>query len=177
MRLLPKLFRVERPPAEALAALEQDERLTGWGSTTSGEVVLATTRGVWLPASGSEPRRRLSWHTIHKATWDQNVLKIVPGVEVEPGIVVDAPPVIVHLQEPRNLPAEVRTRVTRSVAHSSHHPLPGGGVRVVARRVAGKDGLTWVLRFDDGVDRTDPEVRQAATELLDQARALTDVPT
>jgi hypothetical protein len=177
MRLLPRLFRVERPPAEALAALETGERLTSWGSTTGGDVVLATTRGLWLPASGGHERRRLPWHTIHKATWDQSSLRIVPGVEIEPGVVADGPAMGVHLLEPRDLPAEVRTRVTRSVAHSSHHPLPGGGgVRVVARRVAGVDGLSWALRYDDGVDRHDPEVQQAAAELLDRARAVAEVP-
>jgi hypothetical protein len=172
MGLLKSIFRFERPPAEALAALGPDERLTGWGTTEDGDAVLATTHGLWLP--GDAERRHLPWHTIHKATWEQGALRIIPGVDIEPGVVADGEPVLVRLLEPRDLPAEVRTRVTRSVAYSSHHPLPGGGVRVVARRIAGVDGLTWVLRFDEGVDRADPLVRVAADDLLAQARALAE---
>jgi hypothetical protein len=148
MGLLARLLRFERPPAEALAALGPEERLTGWGTTDDGDVVLATTHGLWLP--GPEQRRHLPWHTIHKATWEQGALRIVPGVEIEKGIVADDEPVLVPLLEPRDLPAEVRTRVTRSVAYSSHHPLPNGGVRVLARRVAGVNGLSWALRYDPG---------------------------
>ena len=174
MSMLTRLFRFERPPADALAALGPEERLTGWGSTVDGDAVIATTHGLWLPL-GSE-RRYLPWHTIHKATWDQGALHILPGVELEPGVVADGVPVTVRMLEPRDLPAEVRTRVTRSVAYSTHHTMAdGGGVRVVARRAAGVDGLTWMLRFDDDVDITDPAVRAAANDVLDQARALAEV--
>jgi hypothetical protein len=62
------------------------------------------------------------------------------------------------------------------VAYSTHHTLDGGGVRILARRVPGRDGLTWLLRFDDGTDRADPQIRQRAAELLDAARELADVP-
>jgi hypothetical protein len=175
MGLLTKLLRIERPPAGALAVLEGDERLTAWGLTPDGEAVLATTHGLWLP--GGE---RLDWHLIHKAIWDRGVLQLVPSVEVlaadeTGGVVADGPLRSVALEQPRDIPDEVRTRVTRSVAYSTYHQLPGGGVRVVARRVPGQDGLTWVLRFDPGVDLTDPEVRAAADGYLAQARALADV--
>jgi hypothetical protein len=175
MGLLTRVFKQGRPPAEALAGLDRDERVTAWATTPSGDVAVATPRGLWL-AEGAAGRRRLAWNDIHKATWGDDVLTIVPGVEVEPGVVVDAPHLRLQLAEPRDLPAEVRSRVTRSVAYSTHHTLPGGGVRIVARRVPGVDGLTWVLRFDEGTDRADPEVRQRAAELLDDARAVGDVP-
>jgi hypothetical protein len=174
MSLLTRLFRVERPPSAAHEVLEPDERLTGWGTTPDGDAVMATTRGLLLPAP--EGHTRLPWHMIHKATWDRGMLHIVPGTEIADGVVADAAPVAVQVAEPRDLPAEVRTRVTRSVAYSSYHRLPGGGVRVVARRVPGQDGLTWVLRFDEGVDREDPAVQEAAAEFLNEARALADVP-
>lgn len=174
MGLLARVLGKDKPPAEALAGLLPDERVTAWGVAAAGEAVVATPRGLWL-GSGEE-RRRLSWDTIHKATWAEDVLIILPGVEVEPGVVEDAKPVRVTLAEPRDLPAEVRARVTRSVAYSTHHTLPHGGVRIVARRVPGVDGLTWVLRFDDGTDRADPDIRQRAAEQLDLARELADVP-
>jgi hypothetical protein len=175
MGLLTKIFKHERPPAEALAGLDPHERVTGWGTMVGGDVLVATPQGLWL--SRPDGRARLAWHEIHKATWAEGTLVIVPGTEVEPGVVADISPILVELEDPRDLPAEVRTRVTRSVAYSSHHQLgEAGGVQVVARRIAGEDGLTWVLRFDEGTDRADPAVREQASELLDQARALTDVP-
>jgi hypothetical protein len=59
--------------------------------------------------------------------------------------------------------------VTRSVAFTAHHPVPGGGVRVVARRVAGADGLVWHVRYDDGTDLADPAVAAATAELVAEA--------
>lgn len=174
MSLLARVFRRDRPPAEAVAMLEPGERVTAWAIQADGTAIVATQRGLWHGEGGL--LRRLPWHDIHKASWDDGVLSIIPGREVEPGVVVDGPAIRIRLEDVRDLPPEVRTRVTRSVAYSSHHALPRGGVRVVARRVSGVDGLTWVLRFDDGTDRTDPEVREAAAEALDAARALGDVP-
>jgi hypothetical protein len=76
------------------------------------------------------------------------------------------------LPEPRNIPSVVRARVMQSIAYSTHFPLPGGGgVRVVARRVSGLDGLAWSLRYDQRTDRDDPAVRAAATEALGRAQA------
>jgi hypothetical protein len=174
MSLLARIFSNERPPAEALAGLDTEERVTAWARVGDDEIAVATPRGLWLGAGAA--RRRLTWDGIHKATWREGVLVLLPGVEIEPGVVADGPPITVQLPEPRDLPAEVRSRVTRSVAYSTHHTLPGGGVRIIARRVPGVDGLTWVLRFDDGTDRADPEVRHSAAELLEAARALADVP-
>jgi hypothetical protein len=172
--LLTRVFGKDKPPGEALAGLLPDERVTAWGVASAGDVVVATPRGLWL--GSGEDRSRLSWDAIHKATWSGDVLTVLPGVEVEPGVVEDGTPVRIPLADPRDLPAEVRTRVTRSVAYSTHHTLDGGGVRILARRVPGRDGLTWLLRFDDGTDRADPQIRQRAAELLDAARELADVP-
>jgi hypothetical protein len=174
--LLARIFRFDRPPVEALAVLDRDERVTAWATAVHGEVIVATQHGLWLGSADHGGRRRVAWHDIHKATWGGGALTLVPGREVEAGVVADEPPIRIALDEPRDLPFEVRARVTRSVAYSSHHALPGGGVWIVARRVSGVDGLTWVLRFDDGTDRTDPEVRQRAAEMLDQTRVATDTP-
>jgi hypothetical protein len=67
------------------------------------------------------------------------------------------------------VPNQVRVRVNKSIAYSQHHTEPG--VRVVARRVPGVDGLRWTVRYDDGVDPTDPEVRAATAELVEYGRA------
>ncbi len=170
MRLLDRLFKTHRPVAAELPTLAADERVTAWGATPDGDAVVATQLGLWVRTG--ESSRRLGWHDIHKAAWAEGVLTVTPGVEVEPGVVADAPALRLRLAEPGDLPAEVRSRVSRSVAFSSHHRLPaGGGVRVVARRVPGEDGLTWVLRFDEQVDRADPAVRERAAAALDTDRS------
>ncbi|MDQ1677769.1 MAG: hypothetical protein QOC93_2913 [Actinomycetota bacterium] len=158
-------FRRSRPPAEAVAPLGPGERVTAWGRTADGGVLVATPLGLWVPESG-----RLGWHELHKARWDSGVLTLVLGVEAEPGVREDAPPRRFVLAEPGNLPAEIRTRVTRSVAFTAHHPLPTGGVRIVARRVPGRDGLDWVVRYDPGTARG-PEEEKVVAELMAGARA------
>src|SRR5262245_48693052 len=128
-------------------ALARTERIVAWASSTSdfdaesgGQpgVVVATNLGLWLPGR----KDRLGWHQIHKAAWVSPVLTVVPAVEVAAGdgylVMADEPPVAVTLDDPGDVPVEVRTRVNRSAAHTSHHELPGGGgVRVVARRAPG----------------------------------------
>jgi hypothetical protein len=163
-------FRRGRPPAAALATLEPGERVTAWGRTADDEVIIATPLGLWVPETG-----RLGWHEIHKARWDSGVLTLVPGVEAEAGVREDAPPRRYLLAEPRNLPAEIRTRVTRSVAFTAHHQLGSGGVRIVARRVPGRDGLDWVVRYDPGTVRG-PEDDQVVAELMAAAQAAASPP-
>ena len=84
----------------------------------------------------------------------------------------DDVPVVLTLSDPRDVPARVRERVTRSVAYTRHHPLPDGGVRVVGRRVAGADGLTWHVRYDESTDRDDPEIRAATDSFVAAASAV-----
>ncbi|HEV2086814.1 MAG TPA: hypothetical protein VGR21_00750, partial [Cryptosporangiaceae bacterium] len=121
MRLLDRLFRGHRSQDVVLPTLEPDERVTAWGVTPDGGTVVATQLGLWVRTG--ETWHRLGWHGIHRATWADGTLTVTPGVEVEPGVVEDAPALESALAEPRDLPAEVRSRVSRSVAYSSHHPL------------------------------------------------------
>jgi len=147
------LFR-RRPklPASARPALEPGERVLAWAATAAGAdapVLVATNLGLWLPDG-----RRLGWHEIHKVAWSGRELRITPATVAaeRPGYLVltDAPVLTYLLLDPGELPDQVRTRVVRSVAYTSHHPLPTGGVRVVGRRVAGRDGLSWAVRYDSG---------------------------
>jgi hypothetical protein len=84
-------------------------------------------------------------------------------------VMTDGEPVSVALAQPGDVPAEVRTRVTRSVAFTAHHPLSLGGVRVVARRVPGVNGLAWHVRYDEGTPADDPDVTAITTEMVRQA--------
>jgi hypothetical protein len=163
----------ERPPAEAVARLDRDERVVSWAPAPGGAVV-ATPVGLWLPGHPD----RLPWHLIDKATWRGGVLTLTPAVDAGDGVLVEQPPRAVRLDTPRDIPQTVRVRVENAIAFTRHQPLPGPesqgvrrGVRVVGRRVPGRDGVSWQLVFDAGVDRDDPAVRAAAAAYVDQARA------
>lgn len=146
-----KLFRrsPKLPPAMR-PSLEADERVLAWAHVgeAQDQALVATNRGLWLPDG-----RRLGWHEIHKAAWSGRELRITPAEVAHERngytVLVDAPVVGFLVLEPGELPDQVRTRVTRSVAYTTHHPLPPhGGVRVVGRRISGVDGLSWSVRYD-----------------------------
>jgi hypothetical protein len=169
LRRRPKL------PAALRPALDSDERVLAWAPAGDEQAVVATNRGVWLPDRG-----RLGWHQIHKAAWSGRELRITPAevAEERPGytVLVDAPVLTYLLLEPGEVPDQVRTRVTRSVAYTAHHPLPVGGVRVVGRRVSGTDGLTWSVRYDSGTPVDAEPVVKVTDELVGAARVATAPP-
>jgi hypothetical protein len=170
--------RRRKPPAKLRPALERGERVLAFARVTddAATAVVVTNLGLWLPG-----RPRLGWHQIHKATWAGSRLTVVPSLPAGDGVTEDGiaytvmdddAAVVVNLAEPGDVPNTVRQRVTKSVAYTAHHPFPvGGGVRVVARRVAGADGPAWHVRYDDGTDRTDPDVVAVTAELVADAAA------
>jgi hypothetical protein len=166
LRRRPKL------PAELRPALLPDERVLAWAAVEPSGAVVATNQGLWLPDG-----KRLGWHEIHKAVWSGRELRITPAevAEVRPdyAVLVDGPVAAVLLLEPGEVPDQVRARVTRSVAYTSHHALPTGGVRVVGRRVAGQDGLSWAVRYDAQTPVTVPAVIELTGELVGAAQAAT----
>lgn len=167
MTLLDKLRR-ERPPDEVTSALHADDRLLTWSASDEGFIV-ATRRGMHL-----NDGRFLPWHRVDKAVWRDGVLSLTEAVEVAPGVMEALPPVSVPLAQPRNLPTVIQTRVTQSVAHTVRHTLPGGGaVRIVGRRIVGKDGLDWSLRYEGAADRKDAATQATAEQLLSETRAAT----
>ncbi len=172
------MFLRRRLKAKLRPKLDRAERLLAWAPVAgqagdAAGVVVVTTFGLWLPG-----RARLGWHLIHKATWAGSRLTVVPAVPTSEPVVVervtytvmaDDAPVTVQLAEPGDVPDAVRQRVTRSVAYTAHHPLPIGGVRVVARRVPGADGLAWHVRYDDGTPVDDAAVTARTAELVTEA--------
>ncbi len=165
------IFRRPRLPVEDRPPLARDERVLAFADSDAG-LLVATNLGFWLPPG------RLGWHEIHKATWDGEVLVVTAAREARErpvyAVVEDLPPVPFVLPSPGELPKVVRARVTHSVGPSTHHPLPGsGGVRVAGRRVPGRDGLRWTVRYDAGVDPDDPVVAEVTGQLVEQARQQT----
>ena len=174
LRRRPKLPAALRPPLDA------DERVLAWAATGPDRAVVATNRGVWLPDRG-----RLCWHQIHKAAWSGRELVITPAEVAEERagytVLVDAPVLTYLLLEPGEVPEQVRTRVTRSVAYTAHHQLQVddvavGGVRVVGRRVSGADGLSWSVRYDAGTPVDAGPVVAVTDELVGAARDATAPP-
>jgi hypothetical protein len=162
----PKLPADRRPPLAA------DERVLAWARVADGpDVLVVTTLGLWLPGTDD----RLGWHDVHKAVWSGRELTVTPaGLVAERDgytVLADRAPSTYLLLDPGDVPDQVRSRVTRSVAYTSHHPLDGGGVRVVGRRVPGVDGLSWTVRYDPGTGADDPAVVGATAALVAAARA------
>jgi hypothetical protein len=159
-------------PADKRPDLARDERVLAWSAIDDSQVAVATNLGLWLPGAG-----RLGWHEIHKATWSGRELAVTPADVAEPrdgyAVVADGPVRSYPLVDPGELPHQVRARVTRSVAYTAHHALAAGGagVRVVARRVPGQDGLTWSVRYDPGVPSDAEAVVARTDELVGRARA------
>ncbi|QOC90819.1 hypothetical protein [Micromonospora craniellae] len=165
-----KLPPTDRPP------LERDERVLAWSAAGNGEgdgVVVATNRGLWLPGRG----HRIGWHDIVKAVWSGRELTVTPGEQVSERdgyvVVADCPAERYLLLDPGELPHQIRTRVTKSVAYTQHHALPGGAGRIVGRRVSGIDGLTWMVRYDPGTPTDAPDVLAETDHLVAAARAAT----
>lgn len=172
-RRRPKLSPADRPPLVA------GERVLAWaaaGGCAEGTVLVATNLGLWLPRRGE----RLGWHDILRAVWSGQELVVTaaePVVERDDYLVVaDRPTETYPLLDPGELPHQVRERVTRSVAFTEAHPVPGGAGRVVARRVPGVDGLTWTVRYEPGTPVDDPAVRAETERLVAAARAATTAP-
>jgi hypothetical protein len=159
------LLRRRKIPAAARPKLDRDERVVAWASTSEGKAAVVTNLGLWMP-----DRERIGWHEIHKASWAGTRLTVVPSVLVAErdgyDVMADDAAIDVALSEPGDVPAQVRERVTRSVAYTEHHAVPGGGVRVVGRRVPGRDGVSWHVRYDEGTDATEASVMAATEELV-----------
>lgn len=148
-------FGSRRLPADVV--IERGERvLTHARSADSGHVV-ATDHALYLPGGV-----RLPWHTIERGTWSEEGLHVrtTDGATHE-----------VAVPEPGRLPETVRERVTASIVVTRHVKLPGrGGVRLVARRVPGKNEPVWDLMFDEGLDPSDPGLRALAEQSLEEVR-------
>jgi hypothetical protein len=162
-------------PAELRPALDPGERVLAWAPVGEDRALIATNLGLWQPDG-----RRLGWHEIHKVAWSGRELRITPAEVAEVreayAVLIDAPVVTYLLLEPGELPEQVRTRVTRSVAYTSHHALPAGGVRVVGRRVSGVDGLSWAVRYDSGTPVDAAPIVTVTQELVTAAQSATAPP-
>lgn len=160
--------RRERPPASLVAQLDRDERVVSWARTETG-VVAATNRGLWVPAEAAG-YRRIGWELVDKAVWRDGVLTVTEAELVDDLVLHERPPLYLRLDEPRDLPPTVRRRVESSVVRSEVLPISGGQARFVARRVPGRDGVSWWARLESGT-RDDEAVRASIRAQRDELLA------
>lgn len=165
---MPLFTRRERPPAEVLAGLDQDEPVLSWADTSDERVVIATSRGVWWPDPAGP--RHIPWQRVDKVAWRDGILTIVEADVVDDQLLVDRAPVSAVLTKPRDLPPVVRKRVEANIVRSELLTVGGGAVRFVARRLPGRDGIAWWARIEPGTRDTD-RVRAAIAARLAILRA------
>ncbi|RCV55977.1 hypothetical protein [Marinitenerispora sediminis] len=154
------LRRYGRPrDVESRLHLPSGERALARGTTPEGELV-ATTRALHLPDGRAVP-----WQDVDQIRWTGAGFTFVEEGAGEHTYTVT---------EPGRLAETVYERVTASILFTQHVPLTGDaddprGARLVARRPPDGEDVLWRVYYDEGVDPTDPAVRERA------ARALTEV--
>jgi hypothetical protein len=149
--------RLRRQVPDAVRAVSLEERRLAWALTETGAALVAT------PSVLHHEGGTLSWNDIAKVTWEPPLLAVREVAEVDDTGTLHRWAV----QDGEELAQVVRARVTSSVAWTDVRRLPAGGkVRVVARRLPGRDALHWQLVWLDGTDPTDPVRRAQAEELV-----------
>ena len=142
--------------------LAPGDRRLAWAMTVSGDPVVASDLALHLPGSESLP-----WSSVERVSWRRPLLEVLHVALVEGS----GQRWSLELADEHGLAEVVRSRVTSSVAWSNHLRLrPSGGVRIVGRRLPGRDDLDWQLVFDAGTDPHDPALRAQAEAAAAEAR-------
>lgn len=141
------------------------ERVLATCSTTDGQVLAGTRDALYLAGE------RIAWEQVEAADWnrdDEQFRVSLVGAWGQPRVEHTLP-----ISDPGRLLELVRERVTASVVLQRHVALKGRrGVRVIGRRAPrGTGEIEWFYEYDEGIDPADPEVHQAATQALAEARA------
>lgn len=141
-------------PAGFTGTLEPDERVLAGAAVAGGGHVVVTSWGLWL--LDGEGYRRVGWHLVSKATWDNGLLLLIEADEQEvlrgAVLLADRAPLRLRLDRPGGVPQAVHERVTSSIRTRHHRDLPDGGVWFVQRKVPGRDGFVLQVRPDPGTD-------------------------
>ncbi len=163
MKLLNRLLGRAELPAGFTGRLDADEHVLATATAGDGEPVVVTSLGLWLAEPGGE-QRRIGWHLISKASWQQGALMLVEAQEVgrvEGAVLIsDRPPRRLRLSAAGRVPETVHARVEGSIKSRHHRTLPGGGAWFVQRKVPGRDGVLLQVRADAGTDEA--ALRQVA---------------
>ena len=132
-----------RVPAEVKAVAPGERRLA-WALADDGTVMVATEAGLWAGSS------RLGWAFVEKVQWQPPVLTVHEVSEIEGTGGARS----WTLTEDVRLAETIRTCVTSSIAWSDRRALGNGShVRLVGRRLPGRDPLEWQVVWERAVDR------------------------
>jgi hypothetical protein len=158
------LFSRRPVPPAAVRDLADGERLLAWAVAADESILAAVPSGLWGPFGSAGEAELMPWWRISKVVWRDEVMTIT-AADVDDAVIVDRRPLAVRLGDPGALPPVVRKRIEGSIRRTERVSLPSGEVRVVARTVAGQDGLTWLARLEPGT-RDTPQLRADVTELI-----------
>jgi hypothetical protein len=137
------------------------DRRLAWGVTLDGVTLVAS------PASLYVDGVPLAWTSIEKVGWATPLLRVTEIAEVEGAGTVH----LWELEQDHQLAETIRERVTQSVGWSDVRKLsPSGAVRLVGRRVPGRDALLWQTVWQQGTDPSDPFLRAQAEAHLEALR-------
>ncbi len=159
-----------RPSGDVRRAIgiPDTERVIAWGvgDVEEGDTthVVATDLALYEQRSGA----RIMWQQVIRGTWEQ------PDLVIDFQGVSGAQRIRIHVDDPRELPAAVRDRVTDTVVVSEHRELGDqAGAQFVARRApgGGLDDIRWSVVFDAGLDPTDAALRMWADQVLEELRS------
>lgn len=155
-----------------IRAFDPDDRVVAWGTVAGDRYIVTSVRGLWWPVAGDDlaAMRRIPWELVDKAVWRDGVLVVVEAVVLDDLILVDKSPAALPLAEPGEVPVQVKRRVDASVLRSEIVPVVGGQARIVARRIPGRDGLTWWARLE-GSTPDNVMVRDQVQHAIDRFRA------
>jgi len=166
-------MRFKRGPIDSAVrdsmGIDAGERIIAWGigtwSPTEPSYVVATDEALYDQRGPA----RYPWADVIKGTWQEP--QFVLTLDSGPG--AGAIKVAVRVDDPRDLPAAVRDRVTDTVVVSEYVDLGDeAGAQLVARRDpgAGLEGIRWSIVFDSGLDPGDPDLRARADRALADLR-------
>lgn len=164
--LLARLSGTAEVPADFAGELAADEQVLAAARAEDGPL-LATHLGLWLPEG-----RRVGWHLLTKATWNDDVLVLTEAAESgaagEAVLLHDLAPRRFRLTAAGRLPEVVHARITGSIRSSEHRDLPCGGARFVQRKIPGRNGFALQVRPDPGTD--EQALAQVAAEVAARLR-------
>ena len=133
-----------RKVPSAVRAVASGERRLAWGLASDGTPLVATPAALWAGAS------RLGWAYVEKVQWVPPVLTVheVSQIEGTGGARSWT------LSADARLAETVRACVTSSIAWSDRRTVGAGAhVRLVGRRLPGRDALEWQIVWERAVDR------------------------
>lgn len=167
-----KLLGRDDLPETFTGTLDADELVLASARVTDASHLVATSLGLWVPAPDGE--RRVGWHLVSKAVWQNGAIVLVEAQEREvlggAVLIADLPPRRLRLAEPGHVPEVVLERVTGSIRSRHHRELPAaagaegpGGAWFVQRKVPGRDGIVLQVRPDPGTDEA--ALRQVAADV------------